>query len=177
MEKIAYFEVAIEGENYVGGIMITDIRGIPIEFKYTDSIKPTKIQKVLYGAVLEKYLREEIIIKNLIGKLETKPDIYIIDDNKNIELEKYVKKNVILVKSTQLKEFNNIKDKKDINESEMLFQMNLGESPVRLLFGEKGILKKEEIIEILTQEKANINLIEPLERMREALKMLCNGEL
>ncbi|OQY10774.1 MAG: hypothetical protein B6I28_00245 [Fusobacteriia bacterium 4572_132] len=177
MEKIAYFEVGIEGENYVGGIMITDVRGIPIEFKYTDPIKPTKIQKILYGAVLEKYLREEIIIKNLVGKLETKPDIYIINDNKNIELEKYVKKNVVLVKKTQLKEFSNVKEKKDINESEMLFQMNEGESPLRLLFGEKGISRKEEILETLIQAKENIDLIEPLERMREALRMLCNGEL
>ena len=34
---------------YLGAILITDTRGVPIEFRCTYPIKPTLIQKPLYG--------------------------------------------------------------------------------------------------------------------------------
>ncbi len=97
--KIGYFKIYSENKKYVGGIMVADERGIPVEFKYTEPVEPTKIQEVLYGDVLEKYLREEVIMANLVGKLENKPDIYIVNDAKNIYLQEIVKEDVVEVES------------------------------------------------------------------------------
>ena len=41
---------------YYGGILVTDTRGVPREFRHTDAIKPTRTQTVLYGDSLEASL-------------------------------------------------------------------------------------------------------------------------
>ena len=91
MGYLGYFKMYSEKEMYLGGLMVVDSRGIPVEFKYTDTIKPSKLQKVLYGGVLEKYLKEEVIIGNLVDKLEIKPEIYVVDKIENMVLNKFVK--------------------------------------------------------------------------------------
>jgi len=48
-------------ETYVGGILISDYYGIPVEFKYTEPIKPTNLQKILYGKSIEKYLTVDVL--------------------------------------------------------------------------------------------------------------------
>lgn len=36
-------------QKYYGGILITDIRGVPKEFRHSEPIVPTQTQKILYG--------------------------------------------------------------------------------------------------------------------------------
>ncbi|MGM0507841.1 MAG: hypothetical protein ACQERZ_01545 [Fusobacteriota bacterium] len=173
MKEIGYFKVILQDEKYIGGIMVADIDGIPIEFKYTDPIEPTKLQQVLYGAVLGKYIREEVIIKNLIKQIENKPEIFITDSQENIGLSKVIKKDLLVIKKTKMKPFKEKKDYKKIKENEILFQMNEEDSPIRILLNKE----EEKTVEMLTKIDENIDFIEPLDRMEEALRLICKGEL
>ena len=141
--KIGYFKIYSENKKYVGGIMIADERGIPVEFKYTEPVEPTKIQEVLYGEVLEKYLREEVIMGNLVSKLENKPDIYIINDVKNLYLQEVVKEDVAVVRKTQIAPMKEIKTYKFIKENEAVAQVKEGENTVVIMVQKEN---KEEII-------------------------------
>ena len=67
--KLAYFVVMKEGASYLGGLLLTDTSGIPLDFRYTEPITPTKLQTVLYGRALEPYLKGEIIQKTLLKEL------------------------------------------------------------------------------------------------------------
>lgn len=173
--KIGYLYILRDDEKYAGGIMIADERGIPIEFKYTEPVTPTKVQKVLYGDVLEKYLREEIIITNLSGKIENAPDIYVINDDRNYYLEDVVKEKVITIKNTQLKPMKEFS--KQIKENEYILQANETSSPLRIMFSEDVKEEREEIMKNIAEVAKNTDITEPLTRIEEALKLICRGEL
>ncbi len=174
MRKIGYFKIYNEGENYAGGIMISDQRGIPVEFKYTDPIKPTKIQKVLYGDVLDKYLREEVIMSNLVGKVENKPEIYIIDDNSNEYLKNLVKEGVVVVKRTQISPLKEMGSYKFVKENEAIVQLQEGQKPYRVI---TDIEEKESFMEGFLELASEMeDICEPLERIKEALSLICRGE-
>ena len=65
---------------FMGGAMVTDAHALPIEFRYTEPVRATKLQRVLYGDVLEKYIQCDVIAGNLVGRLEQKPDLLIVSD-------------------------------------------------------------------------------------------------
>lgn len=175
MKKIAYFKIYNENEEYAGGVMIADERGIPIEFKYTEPVKPTKVQKVLYGEVLDKYLREEVIMANLLSKLENRPEIFIIDDIENIYLKNIVKEDVVLVKKTQINPFKEVGAYKFVKEDEAIVQIKEGQKPIRIIIDEKN---KDAILDSFLQVVLDIDdILEPIERIKEALKLICKGEL
>ena len=61
---------ADDGGTYVGGLMVTDASGLPVDFRYTDPVTPTRLQRALYGAVLDRYLRSEVVLRTLLDALE-----------------------------------------------------------------------------------------------------------
>src|SRR5664279_4390375 len=68
--KLAYFMAVKEGASYLGGLLVTDTSGIPLDFRYTEPITPTRLQSILYGKSLEPHLKEEVIQKTLLKELK-----------------------------------------------------------------------------------------------------------
>ncbi|MCC5648066.1 hypothetical protein LC607_35310 [Nostoc sp. CHAB 5824] len=64
---------------YYGGILVTDTRGVPKEFRHTDAVKPTRTQTVLYGDSLEASLGTDAIAPALYDALTIKPHILLIE--------------------------------------------------------------------------------------------------
>ena len=63
----------------LGAVLITDERGVPEEFRVTEPVKPSPVQRVLYGDSLEPYVGVDIIGRPLLGKVEAKPEILLVD--------------------------------------------------------------------------------------------------
>ena len=78
--KIGYFASQKYEEQYIGGVMITDSQSIPLEFKYTEPIKPTRIHKIIFGKVLEKYISEEVIKKSLLKEIKNVPSLFFVTE-------------------------------------------------------------------------------------------------
>jgi len=80
--KIAYLitkQVASGG--FLGAVLVCDTKGFPLEFRYTEPIIPTKIQKVLYGNNLEKYLKVDVILDSLLKVLSSSYDMLVVSDD------------------------------------------------------------------------------------------------
>lgn len=174
MGLIAYFKMYSEKDNYLGGMMVVDERGIPVEFKYTDIITPTKLQKVLYGEVLGKYLKEEVIMGNLVEKLENKADIYFVDKLENQVLEKFVQVGVGVLKDSQNKPLENAGEYQFVKENEAVIQIDERLNPIRIMF-EEG--RGEELVAKVVSLKLEGNALEPFDRVEEALRLICRGDL
>jgi hypothetical protein len=65
----------------MGSVMVTDGRGLPVAFYYTNPIKPSKIQQVLYGPSLNQYLKTDVILETLLGQLEDLPSVLFVEDD------------------------------------------------------------------------------------------------
>ncbi|NLL36253.1 MAG: hypothetical protein GX256_01880 [Fretibacterium sp.] len=66
----------MEGQ-FRGASLVVDFRGIPMDFRYTDPIRPSKLERILYGSALDVYLREELILESLLSAVETKPLVWV----------------------------------------------------------------------------------------------------
>ncbi len=77
---LGYITVDSDGEGFRGAALVVDHRGIPLDFRYTDTVSPTRLERVLYGDALEIYVREEVILGSLLDAVEESPHIWICGD-------------------------------------------------------------------------------------------------
>lgn len=78
---IAYLDVQnLEPGGYLGGILVVDEFGLPVEFRHTVALRPSALQRTLYGDALDRYLRAAVICVRLLGDLEKRPDVVLVTD-------------------------------------------------------------------------------------------------
>jgi hypothetical protein len=161
---------------FMGGGMVTDSQGMPLEFRYTEPVRATKLQRVLYGEVLEKYIQCDVIAGNIAGRLEQKPDLIIVSDANLLpafDVSKHIAATLTIGRTQPLKEYG---AQQDLSETEFYLQLAESGSPVRVRIsgvpGATGVARKAEIARILTECGRSMDLQEPLARVETAVKML-----
>src|ERR1051325_8804676 len=63
----------------IGGYLVLNAAGRPLEFHCTAPVKPNRAQQILFGPTLEPYLYGEQIGQALLGKGATEPGIVCTD--------------------------------------------------------------------------------------------------
>ena len=79
-ENLGFLSVFQEGGGHVGGYLVTNAWGRPLEFRLSSAVQPTKVQQILYGDTLHAYLCGELIGKTLLDKTAT-PVQCVVTDN------------------------------------------------------------------------------------------------
>ncbi|MDR2641478.1 MAG: hypothetical protein LBC74_01660 [Planctomycetaceae bacterium] len=73
MENLGFITVVDHTPHgLIGGYLVLNQAGRPLEFHCTNPIKPSKTQEILFGIALEPYLYGEQIAKTLISKSKLK---------------------------------------------------------------------------------------------------------
>ena len=62
--------------SYRGAILVTDDWGKPLEFRCTPPVKPTAVQRTLYGSTLTPHLLVALIAKPLMDALNEEPAVF-----------------------------------------------------------------------------------------------------
>lgn len=95
--NIAYFAVhrTQDNQGYIGGMLVIDDRGVPQEFRCTVPIRPTNVQKALYGGTLEPYMFSELIGVPLVGALTTPPKCFLVERGMLLELREQIEMPVL----------------------------------------------------------------------------------
>ena len=83
----------------LGGYLVLNLRGRPLEFHCTTPVKPNRAQQILYGPTLEPYLYGEQIGQTLVAKASIKPLAVCTDLPAVLALRQHVPLPVALVKS------------------------------------------------------------------------------
>lgn len=171
--RIGYLiSFTLEDNYYLGGFMITDQYGIPLDFKYTEPIRPTKIQKILYGSALEKYLKKEVVFGNLLNSSAVKLDLLVTFKNDLLDLGT-LSYPAVSLEQTVLPPFSEVGQEETINEKEFLLQIASSGSPVRIMILPEKSTEKFKITSLLLELQSTMNLTEPLTRVEGALKEIC----
>jgi len=86
------FVTAIElpGAAFVGGLLVTNRYGRPLEFQCTTPVKPNKTQEILYGPTLMPFLLGELIAATLIEKVSIKPHFVLTEQEDMLEVRNHV---------------------------------------------------------------------------------------
>jgi hypothetical protein len=78
---IGYLDVQrLDPAGYLGGVLVVDEFGLPLEFRHTLALRPSRLQTTLYGDALDRYLRAAVITTRLLDDLERKPAVVLVTD-------------------------------------------------------------------------------------------------
>jgi len=86
-----------DGEAYRGAILVTDEWGKPLEFRCTAPVRPTKLQRTLYGKSLLPHILTELIGAPLVSSVREKPQLILIADEAYFDVRHKVSAPVIRV--------------------------------------------------------------------------------
>jgi hypothetical protein len=182
--KLGYLMVTSPIPNvYIGGLMVTDTRGLPVEFRYTEPIQPTKIQQVLYGQVLSAYIKREVILETLLKSMEAKFKCLLVEDEHLLD---YPAKGYGIVRLTSTKSvpLGNVGKTQEIAPGEILLQITPESSPVRVNLAPGAGKPKDEtetesdakanLLDLLLESGQSMDITEPLRRIERALEIICS---
>ena len=166
---------AVDG-TYRGAVLVTDFRGIPADFRYTDPITPSRVEKILYGSSLEAYLREELILGSLTGAVEIKPLLWIGEDEGIPEpLARITKTRSVLLGPTNRPPFDRVGVWEKQNEpGSCIFQADPLSAPLRLSIGGSDGREEEmkSTVALLVEAASTMDILEPFSRMGKVLSAI-----
>lgn len=145
----------LEGRGHVGGLLVTNQSGRPLEFQCTTPVNPDRTQKILYGPTLLPWLLGEVIGGTLLKRVAIKPEIVVIRDLALLELRNHTETPVVCVTP-------NI----DSEDSESDSQ-SLGRHRLRFHAAHQG--DSEILARQIHLVPGQADLEEPLDRVHEAL--------
>jgi hypothetical protein len=86
-----------DGEAYRGAILVTDEWSKPLEFRCTAPVRPTQLQRTLYGKSLLPHVLTELIAVPLISSVREKPQLILITDDAYFDVRYKISAPVIRV--------------------------------------------------------------------------------
>lgn len=86
--NLGFLTVFAEGTAYLGGYLITNSWGRPLEFRLSTAVQPNKVQQILYGATLPEYLCADLIGKTLMDKAGTPVQMLFTDSLLTLPIRK-----------------------------------------------------------------------------------------
>jgi hypothetical protein len=95
--NLGFLTVAREANAYLGGYLVTNQWGRPLEFRLSSAVQPNRVQQILYGDTLEPYICGELIGKTLVEKTGIGVQLVITDTEAALELRPRLDLPVVLV--------------------------------------------------------------------------------
>lgn len=87
----------------VGGMLVADNTGVPLEFMVTTAVRPTRAQQILYGNRLRSFVAVNLCAKELIEQIKTKPSVIFVQEGWMLSLSEHTSIPVLqILRSEQL---------------------------------------------------------------------------
>lgn len=166
--------LAVAENVFMGGAMVTDPYGLPLEFRYTEPVRATKLQRVLYGDVLETYIQTDVILANLLDRLEEKPSLFIVSDSTFLGALDRQGRTVVWLAPTRGTPLKEAGATQEIAEGEFLIQLEEAGGPTRVKTAPSSgsAVGTEQIGATLAEAAKSMDILEPLRRVEAAVRLL-----
>jgi hypothetical protein len=137
---------------FTGAILLTDNRARPQHFAFVQPIKPTIMQRILYGTTLEEHIKIDVITQKLWDGLPSPPDVVFVEAHDMIQARRVTHIPTALIAK--------------------LPDTEPRTSSFSLLRYDTGINKIDDfqVGQVLVALENSCNLLEPFNRIRGALK-------
>jgi hypothetical protein len=164
-----------EDGSYVGGLMVTDAHGLPVDFRYTDPITPTRLQRALYGGVLDRYLRTEVVLRTLLAAVGQKPTLLLVEDERLLD-EEIPGCPVAYASVSRAGARDHRGAVEDEGDGIYLVQVADAGPPIRLAMAASANGAVPAVAEGLVRLSETMDVLEPADRVRSALDLIAAGE-
>jgi hypothetical protein len=153
---LGFLTVVQGASGYLGGYLVTNSWGRPLEFRLTTAVQPNRVQQILYGRTLDEYVHSDLIGKTLVEKSSTLPSLIVTDTPAVLPLRSRVEVPVVGVADGS-------------SELPGTFAVTDPRTSKSLLFPATHPADRELIEQRLAQLDPALDLEEPFRRIREAV--------
>src|SRR5207302_4786717 len=84
--NLGFLTVLHEASGYLGGYLVTNQWGRPLEFRLSTAVQPNRVQQILYGGTLLSYVCADLIGKTLVDKTGAAVQILVTDTPAALDL-------------------------------------------------------------------------------------------
>ena len=156
-QLVGFLSIVHDAGGVLGGYLITNSWGRPVEFRLTTAVSPNKVQQILYGPTLTEYLHAD-----LIGKASVVPGLIVVDALPALALRSRVDVPVVAV----VPRGNEVLLASGAEEYVSLANPR---SPAGVVYPAKFAADRELIEKRLEAVDPAVDLSEPFLRVREAV--------
>lgn len=147
---------------FVGGLLVTNHMGRPLEFQCTAPVRPNRTQEILYGPTLGPFLLGDVIGRTLIEKATVKPTLVLVEVPQLLDLRAQTSIPIACLESIDLKAEGAVRFPADalrlrVGMHSLVFASDF-EDDLELVRGKANLVPKE------------ADLSEPFGRVRDALQ-------
>jgi hypothetical protein len=150
-----------EGGGWVGGYLVTNAWGRPLEFRLSSAVQPNRVQQILYAGTLPAYVCGDLIGKALVDKANVAVQLVISDREPALDLRRKLEVPVLWLAAA------------DDLRAAALAASGAGVTPVpgrAPLLCHPGFLADVPVArELLARLDGALDLAEPFARIREAI--------
>lgn len=140
-------------KSFIGALLITDATGRPLHFTYVSPVRPTTMQRLLYGKTLTEHTKVDVITKKLFAAdMSMVPDVLFVDSAELLAARR--------ISNVPTAYLSSATDAESDSSSLSVVTYDTG-----------GHTADEEAIgRIVVNLEQSIDLLDPFGRIREALK-------
>lgn len=164
-----------EDGSYTGGLMVTDRHGLPLDFRYTDPVTPTRLQRALYGAALDRYLRSDVVLKTLLNAVQQRPVLLLVEDERLLD-EEISGCPVVFAGASRAVALGSPGSVQEEADGVFLAQLDAGSGPLRVAVSAEKSGEIAAIVGTLVDLSETMDVLEPAARVRQALDLIAAGE-
>ncbi|NQV26915.1 MAG: hypothetical protein HQ518_21405 [Rhodopirellula sp.] len=157
--------VEIGDGGFVGGLLVTDRFGRPLEFQCTTPVKPNRTQELLYGPTLVPFILGDLLGKALLDKVSVKPSLIMTSRVEMLQLRSKV--NIPVIFDEAASESDSGSSSSGTAKSAEQ-QIRIGRQTFRTHEDFTG--DRSTIEQIGRELSDDANMHEPLERVGDALR-------
>jgi hypothetical protein len=155
--NLGFLTVFHESSGYVGGYLVTNNWGRPLEFRLSTAVQPNRVHQVLYGPSLVPYVCGDLIARTLVEKTATQAQLLLTDTEAVLDLRLKVATPVVWLAPA---------DHKLAGDANLVRPAGSGCGPILChprLPDDGGLVR-----DLLAQAEG-MDLVEPFVRIREAM--------
>jgi hypothetical protein len=164
----AIFATSINSPRYMGGLLITDEAGLPVDFRYTEPVIPTRLQQVLYGQGMAHYIKTQVILPTLLAECAEHQLTYVFTEDAALLHAQPNVVNLVSLKPTQLDPLD--ERMQPLGDTECLLQVQAAIPPIKVCWQVQQ--QADTLHNALFGLSQHMMVLEPFERVNTALKML-----
>jgi hypothetical protein len=160
--NLGFLTVLHEAGGYLGGYLVTNLWGRPLEFRLSTAVQPNRVQQILYGGTLQSYICADLIGKTLLDRTSASAQLVLTDREPTLDLRLLVNLPVVWAAH------------RDDAVAAALAAQGAEVAPASdhhgpLLRHPRHPEDASRVRDILCQLEGNLDLAEPFDRIREAL--------
>ena len=88
--NLGFLTILHEPAGYLGGYLVTNSWGRPLEFRLSTAVQPNRVQQILYGGTLQPFICADLIGKTLVEKAGVPVHCILTDRESVLDLRQRV---------------------------------------------------------------------------------------